>query len=376
MESSLRLVRGLQVLRPDGDIIAVASEQGERESGAGDETPEEEERLVVVTCRALRFATAAWISQKAETETKIWCGQSGKCLLELAGHEEVARQASSLAFSSNGTHLVAGFQRGAVQVWCAETGASLLSLKGDMSRWDSLCSVSFSPDSRKVVTGSWRGTVNLWCLGTAALLWTQQAHNDQVRSASFSSNGERILTASYDGVAKLWCSTTGRCLRVFDECQCSFVMAAVFAPQESEGVMLLTACDGCRSLSLWRSEPERGALRRMILRPPSECRVVMALFSANCECVLIRSSDGATSLWCAQRGKCLCAMWLHEEKEKVRSVALSPDGAHVLVGISNGTTRVWSVTTQEEEKQPVCFFSLECGGSVDAVAYESGGGGW
>ena len=80
--SSLRLVRGLHVLSSD-DPIAVASEQQQQHEEEGDERP-----LVVVRGRPPRFATVAWMRSSAscrpKTETRIWCSQSGECLVVLA----------------------------------------------------------------------------------------------------------------------------------------------------------------------------------------------------------------------------------------------------------------------------------------------------
>ena len=58
---------------------------------------------------------------------------------------------TSVAFSSDGTHIVSGSHDKSVRVWAASTGAELRRLNGHTRRVDS---VAFSSDGTRIVSGS------------------------------------------------------------------------------------------------------------------------------------------------------------------------------------------------------------------------------
>ena len=72
----------------------------------------------------------------------------------------------SVAFSSDGRHIVSGSEDETIQIWDAQTGAQVGNpLQGHTS---SVYSVAFSPDGRHIVSGSWDQTIRVWDAQTGA----------------------------------------------------------------------------------------------------------------------------------------------------------------------------------------------------------------
>ena len=80
---------------------------------------------------------------------------------------------------------------------------------------DAVTSVAFSSDGEHVLSGSKDKTIKLWDVANGALLRTFEGHANSVTSIAFSPNGEHVLSGNYDKTLKLWDATTGVLLRTF-----------------------------------------------------------------------------------------------------------------------------------------------------------------
>jgi WD40 repeat protein len=86
-------------------------------------------------------------------------------LKRLNGHTDIV---TSVAFSSDGTHIVSGSNDKSVRVWDASTGMELKRLNGHT---DNVTSVTFSSDSTRIISGSDDGSVRVWDLQYHGLHW-------------------------------------------------------------------------------------------------------------------------------------------------------------------------------------------------------------
>ena len=113
----------------------------------------------------------------------------------------------ALAFSPDGSRLVAGGGGTTGKLWDFASGRVLATLSGHQ---DTLSNVSFSPDGKWLATTSFDGTVKLWDGRTGrALATVQGTSSGALWDVAFSNDGEHFATADDDGTVKVWDTSTG-----------------------------------------------------------------------------------------------------------------------------------------------------------------------
>jgi WD40 repeat protein len=105
----------------------------------------------------------------------------------------------SVAFSSDGRHIVSGSGCGTVQIWNAATGLSEGNFEGHSG---AMYSVAFSRDGSHIVSGSNDKTIRIWNVATGVLEGVFEGHSGSVRSVDFSNDRIRIVSGS-DSVGKV-----------------------------------------------------------------------------------------------------------------------------------------------------------------------------
>jgi len=70
---------------------------------------------------------------------------------------------TSIAFSHNGTQILAGFSDGKIRLWDTESGREIRPFTG---HFGSISSVSFTQDGKQIISGSSDGTIRLWDTST------------------------------------------------------------------------------------------------------------------------------------------------------------------------------------------------------------------
>ena len=128
----------------------------------------------------------------------MWDVLSGVELKVLNGHTD---SVWSVAFSTDGTHIVSGSSDQSVRVWDALNGVELKVLNGHTS---SVWSVAFSNDGTYIVSGSSDQSVRMWDALSGAELKVLNGHTDTVWSVAFSSDGTHIVSGSSDKSVRVW----------------------------------------------------------------------------------------------------------------------------------------------------------------------------
>jgi WD40 repeat protein len=105
---------------------------------------------------------------------------------------------ATIAVREEGGELT-GTPAGVVQLWQASDGESIRELKiGDAS------SLAFSPDGSVMASGSADGILRLWNVESGELLIELAGHSDYITSLAFSPDGEVLATGSNDGTVMIW----------------------------------------------------------------------------------------------------------------------------------------------------------------------------
>ncbi len=259
----------------------------------------------------------------------------------LAGH---AHEVSSVAFSPDGQHIVAGSMDGTAKVWDAATGQDVFTLQGHKGH---TMSVAFSPDGKRIVTGGgeWGGTLGeakVWDAATGRLLLELNGHTCAVWSVVFSPDGKRIATGAGDwgpgpGEVKVWDAETGREILVL-EGHMFGVRGVAFSP---DGRFVITGSEDYTA-KVW----DAATGRELITLHGHTDAVRNVAFSPDGRHILTGSMDWTAKVWDAGTGKKTLDLAGHSDG--VTSAAFSPDGQRIVTGSWDQTAKVWDAVTGRE----------------------------
>jgi len=147
------------------------------------------------------------VSGSSDKTIKVWNVATGRLEQTLNGH---TNWVLSVAFNNDGTKVVSGSSDNTIKVWNVATGETEQTLNGHNA---TVYSVAFNDDGTKVVSGSLDRTIKVWDVATGEMEQTFNGYNRAVYSVAFSPNGEHIVSGSC--CVKVWNVATGRLERTF-----------------------------------------------------------------------------------------------------------------------------------------------------------------
>ncbi|CAN5860521.1 hypothetical protein BH23PLA1_BH23PLA1_20430 [soil metagenome] len=238
----------------------------------------------------------------------------------------------STAFSRDGARIVTAEEEGACQVWLAETGRELLALQASEPFVNS---VGFSPDGSRIFTAGGKSTRRL-------------VEGD-------------VLLVRQGAVVRTWDSSLGVEVNALEADDESWMLAAAF---DAHGSFLM-GIDARYTLRVWWTSNGHEAL---VLKAPgfmsqgrSNPSTVQTAFSSNARRAASVLSDSVSEAEEVRRGaysRSTLKLW-DIEKYRFRSVeysehmpgqwsvAVSPDGNHVVTGDLNHTLTIWNFDSEE-----------------------------
>ena len=201
-------------------------------------------------------------------------------------------QASTVAFSADGSSVAAGLADGHAEIFDASSGSPRVSGLGEPAGpLDGMSAVSFNPDGTLLAGISGLATLYLWDATSGEELFHLQAHSGEASAVSFSPDGKTIATGGLDGAA-LW-DLSGHRIRSFSGA--GRISALTFSHDGSE---LATGGD-----------------------------------------------DGSARIWDVANGRQIAV--LSGNTDAVISLAFSPDGTRLATGSLDGTLRVFVLPVNE-----------------------------
>ena len=234
-------------------------------------------------------------------------------------------------------------------------------------------SLAFSPDGTLIVAAGGDHSAMIWDAANGTSIRVLQGHTDLVHSAVFSPDGKTVLTAGggYDLTIRLWDVETGRqiysvpggpgfrTLFFFPDGQNFYAGDLVFNSSDGQlnpemgiggGAMAISA-DGRIGVSGVSPTAKlfyisNGSPFRSLSGHTDS--VVSAAFSKDGKSLITGSRDNTARIWEVASGK---SILLTGPTSAVLSVAFSPDGTKVLTG--SDTARLWSLTTENQPQQTI-----------------------
>jgi WD40 repeat protein len=287
-------------------------------------------------------------------ELKVWDTRTGAVLLDLTQPQgdadgiDIGGRGGSLAFSRGGTRFVAGGVRTAktlgdeVKVCDAQTGAPLLNLKAQMGP---VHCVAFSPDGTRIIAGGLLKTARVWDARTGAPQLELKGRTGEVNCVAFSPDegGTRIVTGSGDRTVRVWDAKTGTAL-VELKGHTGAVTSVAFTP------------DGTRIVSVGLGEVGKPGevivwdARMAALELRHTGRVVSVAFSPDSTRIVtgagIPNDPGEVKVWDTRTGAAV--LDLEGQTGGVQSVAFSADGTRIVTRAYDKTAKVWDAQTGKE----------------------------
>ena len=244
---------------------------------------------------------------------KIWDTVSWAPLEELSGHTSTIR---CVAFSNDGRRLISGGEDDLALVWPPK----VTRLPNEMPRllrgpaWlDRTPGIAFSPDSRLFTGSAADGQVKVWRTDTIECLATFPT---DARTVAFSPDGKTVLSEGQDGTVQRW-PLAG-----------SSVAQLVFPKAK---------------FANWQVDPLTPLERVTLIADQPETRAQCHL------CDISSARDGIFS------GAMLTAP----------TIAMSPDGRTMFIGLPQGTVEAWDVGPQ---KKRLTFSAHKLGVTALAVS--------
>ena len=231
-----------------------------------------------------------------------------------------------VAFSPDGSRLVAGNLLGEIRVWDLEGSPE----QGRIP--DAQGCVAFSPDGRRVATSSNGLGVAIWdAAGIRRLALLSEIRNP-ISDVAFSVDGKRIVAAQCDKVVKVWDLATRRELLTLDH---QGVWNVAYSP---DGKRLATR-DLQRNVKIWNAST--GEALGTIQHPDV---VTCVAFSSDREWIATGCGDKRARIWDDATSETIAL----QHPEAVTSVAFGPDAKRLVTATNDSTVRVWDVATGKQ----------------------------
>jgi WD40 repeat protein len=335
VEQSTQLATCLAV-RSDGKFLAADSPNDTVaviDAVTGEVRMRLKEHVNAVTSVAFAPDGMTLASGSRDQSIKLWDLATGKVKTSLSGHTDGI---GCVAFDPQGKVVASGSYDNTVKLWDAAAGEILRTLKGHSSF---VTVLAFSPVGKVLASGSADQTVRLWDVATGRELFTLKGHTDPVSALAFRADGQVLASASMDNTVRLWSIVTGQQILQLKG-KPAGVRCLAFAP---DGATLATG-NQAGTVTLW--DTITGAERYSL--PGDGASLLTLSFSADGQTLVGGSGQRSLRQWNVRATGLTDLFTLKGHSEKVNSVVFGAGGKMLASRSSDGTVKLWEVTTGKE----------------------------
>jgi len=263
---------------------------------------------------------------------RIYDTSSGRCLKELAGHEDCV---TAVDFSPDGRWLASGSFDASIRLWDVEKGTEIALLSGHEGPVNAVC---FSPGGQVLATGGDDSLVIVWDLAARKPAVTFREHSGSVNSVAFNSDGKFMVSGSDDFSARLWDMETRQQLH-----KLSFTSVSIqsVAFRQTEDNVVLAGYGNGRFIQ-WYTEVNPGT---KIGEYRGHTGTISSVASLPASTVLISGCyDHTIRIWYSGAQYSV----LSGHRGPVRSIEISEDGTVLASGSHDGTIKLWKLDIDEK----------------------------
>ncbi|XP_021378535.1 telomerase protein component 1-like [Mizuhopecten yessoensis] len=285
-------------------------------------------------------------SASYDTTLSIWHVEDGHRVHLLKGH---TRRVKACAADPAGKLVASASWDCTVKVWDTSKG----SISCYLNVGSPVNSVSFHPEGQLLATGSWDATIKVWDVFHKKRKAILRGHSTSVRDVAYSPSGRHIASASLDGDVKIWAAQSGNQVGSIQG-HSAPINKLIYSPTGKE---LITVSDD-HKVKVWS-----GHLGLPTLKIGEEGGepIVAVRFDPDCTVVALGYHSGTVKVFDVLSGFELWGSRLH--KSRVRGLCYSPDGAYLLTGADDNTSKVVNahdgklVSSMATHTQPVLCVS-------------------
>jgi eukaryotic-like serine/threonine-protein kinase len=262
---------------------------------------------------------------------------------------------AAVAFHADGSLLATCSFDTTARLWNTATGQAVGT---PLRHQGAVRAMAFSRDNQSLATASGDRTARLWRIKPEnPQLWSAR-HSDRVYDVAFSADGKDLLTGTDDGLVQLLDAGTGECRGQPLQRPAKGVMPVVSVAISPDGKLM--AANG-QPVRIW----ERDTRRQRDERLPLENAWVVRFSPTGKLLAMGPTSDGPIHLWDLETKKLRIDLVAH--KDRVESLAFSPDGRLLLSGSADKTAVLWDVMPAQQR------YTLPHPEGVEAVAVSPDG---
>ncbi len=245
----------------------------------------------------------------------------------LGSHKE---RVNSITFSPDGKYLVSGSDDFTMKLWDVSGKRHLSTLSHVTDRYRAqIKTVAFSPDGQKIVSAGLH--VKIWDIHTLREITTIR-HQEWIFAVAFSYDGKYLAYGDTSGQISVRNIQTQQDVTQFRG-DADSITALKFSPDDQ----FLASGGFNGSVKLWKL-PNWSLIGTL----PTAGTVTALSFSPDSS-ILASTDYEVVNLWTTRTGEQLTTLLGH--KGWVFSADFSPDGTHLTSGGSDGTLRLWDITS-------------------------------